>query len=195
MLKVRQNNPFPETFHTLKFTVTKRASARWSAVGSFWHTWTDRTLDDNVQSPNDEFFLFDETTSWNATGSAVYNFPGDVTAAVNFQSRSGDNGQRTYRFSRNDPDGGPSINQLGNVTLRLEPYGSRRTGTMNVLSVRGSKFCRLGSGTRVAVNFDVFNLLNSGVSVDTDGVSGGAFGEIQSILAPRIARVSFDFRF
>ena len=195
VLNVRQNNPFPETFHTIEFTVTKRASARWSAVGSFWHTWTDRTLDDNVQSPNDEFFLFDNTTSWNATGSAVYNFPYDIVGAVNVQSRSGVYGQRTVRFSRTDPDGGPSINQLGNVTLRVAPYGDLRTGTMNVLSVRGSKFFRLGSGTRVAVNLDVFNLLNSGEAVSTEYRSGGAFGEIQSILAPRIARLSFDFRF
>ena len=192
---VRQNNPFPETFHTIEFTVTKRASARWSAVGSFWHTWTDRTLDDNVQSPNDEFFLFDETTSWNATASGVYNFPGDVTAAVNFQSRSGVYGQRTVRFSRTDPDGGPSINQLGNVVLRVAPFGDLRTGTMNVLSIRGTKYFRLGGGARAGINFDVFNLLNSGEAVSTEYRSGGAFGEIQSILAPRIARISFDFRF
>ena len=195
VLSVRQNNPFAETYQTIELTVTKRASARWSAVGSFWHTWTDQTLDDNVQSPNDEFFLFDQTTSWSATGSFVYNFPFDITGALNLQSRSGVYGQRTVRFSRTDPDGGPSINQLGNVTLRVEPYGDRRSGVMNVVSIRGSKRVRMGGGTQAAINLDVFGLFNSSVPTDTDYLSGGAFGEVQNILAPRIARVSFDFRF
>ena len=195
VMAMRVNNPFPETYHTAEITVTKRASARWSAVSSFWYTWTDRTLDDNIQSPNDEFFMFDQTTSWNATSSVVYNFPGDVVGSLNLQNRSGVYGQRTVRFSRSDPDGGPSINQLGNVVLRVEPYGTRRSGAMNVLSVRGTKFFQTGSGTRVALNVDVFNMLNSGAATSTEWRAGSAFGEINNILAPRIMRVSFDFRF
>ena len=66
---------------------------------------------------------------------------------------------------------------------------------MNVLSVRGTKFFQTGSGTRVALNVDVFNMLNSGDATSTEWRAGSAFGEINNILAPRIMRVSFDFRF
>jgi hypothetical protein len=182
----RTNSDFVDKYQTIEFTLTKRASARWSAVASYWFTWADRHLDLVPDSPNNEYFNKDDTTSWNATASVSYNLPYDMTAALNLQSRSGVYGQRTVRFRAAN---------LGNVTLRAEPYGSRRSDTMNVLSVRASKGFDLGAGSRAAINLDVFNLNNSSAGVAVVYQSGGAFNQINEILAPRIARLSFDFRF
>lgn len=182
----RRNSDFRDNYHTVEFTLTKRATARWSAVGSFWYTWTDRNLNLTPVGPNGYRFNKDETTSWNATASVVYNMPQDVTAAFNLQSRSGVYGQRTARFT--------GLEGLRSVWLPVEEYGSQRAASMNVLSVRLTKAFELGFG-RAGINFDVFNILNSNAAVARDYRSGAAFGEVDEILAPRIARVSADFRF
>ena len=182
----RINSSLADKYQTIEFTVTKRASARWSAVASYWYTWADRYLDLVPDSPNNELFNKDDTTSWNATASVSYNLPYDMTAALNLQSRSGVYGQRTVRFRAAN---------LGNVTLRAEPFGSRRSAAMNVLSVRATKRIQLGGGSRAAINLDMFNLNNSSAGVRVIYLSGGAFNQINEILAPRIMRLSFDYRF
>ena len=189
----RVNSDITDRYQTIELTLTKRASARWSAVASFWRTWTDRALDRVPDSPNNEYFLIDTTPSWNATASIVYNLPHDVTAAFQLQSRSGYYGQRTVRFGRTDPAGGPSLNE--NYTIRVEPFGDQRMPVMNVLSVRGSKAFQMPGGARAAINLDLFNILNTNAEDRTQYRSGGAFNDVRRFLSPRIARLSFDFRF
>ena len=58
---------------------------------------------------------------WAGSVSGSYRLPGDVTLSGFLQSKSGVKGQRTYIFRQADPDGGASIAQNGNTTIRLEP--------------------------------------------------------------------------
>ena len=175
-------------------TLTRRASSRWSAVGSIWYTWTDALRNRPAANPNQrDLFNRNQTTSWNATASLVYNMPADTTASLNLQTRSGVYGQRTARFTS-----AHGLIGLRSIDVPVEPFGGflgdTRSQTMNVVSVRLSKAFDL-AGTRAAVNFDVFNLFNSNAAVRRDYRSGSTFYEVDEILAPRIARMSFNFRF
>ncbi|MBI2835974.1 MAG: hypothetical protein HYX76_16275, partial [Acidobacteria bacterium] len=146
-------------------------------------------------SPNDEFFPVDETWNWQfkALGSYVWKY--DIRTSAFFQHISGDPGQRTYVFRQADPDGGLALRQLGTVTLRLEPFGTRREPNLNVLNLRGSKTLALNRRVRVTLDVDVFNVLNANSAAQIRYVSGPSFGAITQILPPRIGRFSATLTF
>ena len=130
----RVNAETTDRFHSMEFTLTKRASSRWMGQISYFAVKNHRWLEGSccgagsavIANPNDEFFPLDETWSWAGNVSASYRLPYDVSVSGFLQSRSGVKGQRTNIFRTADPDGGPSIAQNGNTTIRLEPYGSQR---------------------------------------------------------------------
>jgi Carboxypeptidase regulatory-like domain len=190
----RLNNPNNNWFHSMEFTLTKRASERWSAIASYWviknHRWITNTFD----NPN-IFFPLDETWSYATTVSGSYRLPGDVQVSGLLQSKTGVRGQRTYTFRSADPSGGPAIKQLNTVTLALEPFGAQKGPALNVLDLRASKRLSLGSGRLVEVEFDVFNILNSSAPTAITFTSGPTFGYFSSVLPPRVARFGAKFSF
>ncbi|MBI4477988.1 MAG: TonB-dependent receptor [Acidobacteria bacterium] len=189
------NSPNDDSFHAMEFALTKRASARWMAQASYFLVKNHRWLTQTINSPNDEFFPIDDTWSWGATVTGSYRLPGDVSISGFFQGRNGVKGQRTYIFRAVDPDGGPRIAQLNNVTLRLEPYGSQHLAAINILNLRASKEIALGGSRRLGVEFDVFNALNSNAPLSATFASGPTFGYVTDVMAARIARIGARFRF
>jgi Carboxypeptidase regulatory-like domain/TonB dependent receptor len=188
---------FPNNDHprSLEFTMTRRASGRWSAQASYFvvknHQWLQKT----VNSPDDEFFPLDETWNWGATVTGTYRLPYDVYLSGFLQGRNGLLGQRTYTFRQVDPDGGTPIAQLNNVTLPLEPFGARRLPAVNIVNLRASKEFSLGAARRLAFDFDIFNALNSNAPLAATFASGPTFGYVTNALPPRIARFGVRFRF
>ena len=189
------NAPNADRFHSVEFTMTKRFSSRWTGQVSYFTVKNHRWIASVFTSPNDQFFPLDETWSWagNVTGS--YRMPGDVTIAGFLQSKNGVKGQRTYIFRQVDPDGGPSIAQNGNTTIRLEPYGSQQLAAQNILNLRASKDFSLGSGRRIDIDFDVFNVLNAATALSANFQSGPSFGYVTNVIPARIARLGARFRF
>lgn len=190
------NSPKDDVFHTVEGTLTKRLSDRWAAQVSYYvvknHRWLDGGL---FNSPNDEFFPVDETWNWAGTVTASYRMPWDVMVSGFLQSRSGEKGQRTYRFRASDPDGGPSIDQLDSVTLRLEPYGSQSLPAVNILNLRASKEFVFAHGATVGVDMDVFNVVNTNAVTGAQFSSGPTFGYAQDVIPARIARIGVRFEF
>jgi hypothetical protein len=182
-------------YHSIEFTLTKRSSSRWMGQVSYFAVKNHRWLASTFNSPNDQFFPLDETWSWagNVTGS--YRLPGDVSVSGFLQSRSGVTGQRTNIFRTADPDGGPSIAQNGNTTLRLEPYGKEKLSAQNILNIRASKDLALGGGRQLEIGLDVFNVLNAATPTAANYQSGPSFGFITGVLPARIARLGLRFRF
>ncbi len=189
------NSPEIDRFHTVEFALTKRLSRRWMASASFWmvknHRWITRVF----ESPNDDFFPLDETWEWagNATGS--YRLPWDIQLAGFVQAKQGVRGQRTYVFRAIDPDGGPRINQLSTVTLRLEPYGTRKGAAINVVNLRVSKEFSLPGGQRLGFDVDLFNLLNSSAPTAATWVTGPTFGYTTTVTPARIVRIGGRYSF
>jgi len=188
------NSPNDDRFHSVEFTLTKRTSGRWMAQASGFvvknHRWVTRT----INSPNDEFFPVDETWNWAVTATGSYRFPGEVLASAFLQGKTGVLGQRTYIFRMTDPDGGRPIAQLNNVTLRLEPYGSRALAAIDILNLRASKQFSIARA-RFDVDVDVFNVLNSNAPTSARFDSGPTFGYATGVLPARIARFGARFRF
>ena len=146
-------------------------------------------------NPNDEFFPLDENWTWAGNVSGSYRFPGDVTVSGFLQSKNGVLGQRTNIFRQADPDGGPSIAQNGNTTLRLEPYGTQHLAAQNILNLRGSKGFSLGADRRFDIDFDVFNVLNAATPTGANFQTGPSFGFVTGVTPARIARLGVRFKF
>ena len=191
----RQNTDNIDRYQTLEFTVTKRTSKRWGMVGSFWaiknHRWITRSFDD----PNNSYFPLDETWEWAATANGSYQLPGDLMISGYLQSKTGVVGQRTNVFRAADPDGGDPLNQLSTVTLRVEPYGSQRGPSINVLNLRASKRFSLGGARRIEFDLDVFNVFNPSTPTNITWASGPTYGYAINVIPARVARVGTKFSF
>lgn len=191
----RVNADNTDRFHSMEFTLTKRASSRWMGQVSYFAVKNHRWLTGVYQSPNDEFFPLDETWSWAGNISGSYRMPYDISVSGFLQSQSGVKGQRTNQFRQVDPDGGPRIANAGNTTIRLEPYGSQSLQAFNILNFRANKDFRLSGGRRISIDFDVFNLLNLATPTGAEFRSGQTFGYVTGITPPRITRIGARFTF
>jgi hypothetical protein len=191
----RVNAQNSDRFNTMEFTLTKRASERWMGQISYFAVKSHRWLEGVFQSPNDEFFPLDETWSWAGNISGSYRLPYDISVSGFLQSKAGAKGQRTYTFRTADPDGGPRIANAGNTTIRLEPYGSQTLSAFNILNFRANKDFRFSGGRRLAIDFDVFNLLNAATPTGADFSSGPTFGYVEDITPPLITRIGARFTF
>jgi hypothetical protein len=191
----RVNADNTDRFNSVEFTLTKRASDRWMGQVSYFAVKNHRWLNGVYQSPNDEFFPLDETWSWAGNISASYRLPYDINLSGFLQSKSGVKGQRTYIFRTADPDGGPSIANNGNTTIRLEPYGSQSLSAFNILNFRANKDFRMTGGRRVSIDFDIFNLLNSATPTAAEFASGPTFGYATGVTPPLITRIGARFTF
>jgi outer membrane receptor protein involved in Fe transport len=191
----QQNSDREDSFQTIEFTVTKRTSSRWGAMASFWaiknHTWLNLFDDD----PNADLNTLDETWKWAGNISGTYVMPLGIQLGAFVQSKVGILDQRTNIFRAVDPDGGPRLNQLSTVTLRLEPRGSQKTAAIHVVNLRGSKHFTLAQGHRLQFDFDVFNVFNSSSPITANFQSGPTFGYATAVVPPRIARIGFRYSF
>lgn len=191
----RVNATNTDRFNSVEFTLTKRASDRWIGQISYFAVKNHRWLDGVFQNPNQEFFPLDETWAWAGNISGTYRLPMDFSVSAFLQSRSGVKGQRTNVFRTADPDGGPSISNAGNTSIRLEPYGSRTLSAFNILNFRATKDFRMNGGRRVSLDLDLFNLLNLATPVAAEFTSGPTFGYVTDVTPPRIVRIGARFSF
>ena len=189
------NSSEADRYRTMEFTVTRRSAGRWSAQVSYFVTKNHRLIQQTVNSPNDEFFPFDDTWNWAGIVTGTYRLPYDVSLSGFFQSKSGLYGQRTNLFRQVDPDGGTPIAQLSTVTLRMEPFGSEQLAAQNILSLRSSKEFRIGGGRRLSIDFDVYNVLNTNAPLSATFASGPTFGYVTNVIPARIAKLGARFRF
>jgi hypothetical protein len=189
------NSPEVDTYHTIEFALTKRATGRWMASASFFavktHQWLTRVFD----SPNADYFPIDDTWGWAGNATASYRLPWDVQFAGFLQTKQGVKGQRTNVFRAADPDGGTPLRQLSTVTLRLEPYGSQRGAPITLVNLRTSKDFTLTRGRRIGFDVDLYNLLNTSAPTSMTFTSGPTFGYVTGVMAARIVRFGARFSF
>jgi hypothetical protein len=200
----QRNSDREDWYQTIEFSATKRHNGRWGAMASVWairnHRWLDITTGGGVRNlfdddPNEDNFGIDETWEWAANVNGSYSLPGGVMLAAFVQSKSGLQGQRTTIFQAVDPDGGPRLNQLSTVTLRMEPFGAQKFGAIRVANLRASKQFNVAAGQRVQFDFDLFNVFNSSAPITANLASGPTFGYATAVVPPRIARIGFRYMF
>jgi hypothetical protein len=85
----------------------------------------------------------------------------------------------------------------GNVTIQMEPRGTRRIDAKNQLDLRLQKIVPLAARMRASLAFDFFNVNNQGV-IDRNRVidtSGATFGIPQGWSTPRTVQFSARIEF
>jgi hypothetical protein len=141
-------------YKTIEVSAVKRLAHGWTMSASASATkkhvpfGTDLSL---AVNPNVEFNAADITWDWVEKASAAYTFPHDIIASANFESRSGEAGGRQVLFS-----GGTTIPTF---VLRVDPVGSVRLPTINLLDFQLEKRFRMGS-RNLALQLLLYNVLN-----------------------------------
>jgi len=193
------NNPNPNWFHTLEFTVVKRPTQRWQGSASIFWVKNHRWVVDSFNAPQDSYNALDDTWGWGGEFNVSYKMAWDVLLAASMQSKQGAKGARTILFGTVDPAGGTPISQLGTVMIRATPFGSVIGPALNVLNLRAGKEFRIGGKMRLGANLDVFNALNSNAPNQYNFQSGPTYlfatGVNGGILPARVARLGATFRF
>jgi hypothetical protein len=192
----RLNRPsgHDDDFQTLEFTANKRMTGRWSLSTSFSTTKNHRWLSGISESPNDDYFPVDNSWEWDYKASGTYRLPRDIVVSPTFNLYNGVPGQRTYVFRAVDPDGGPRLQSLNTVTLRLEPFGATKGPIRSLMNVRVSKAMKF-SKQELRLDLDVLNALNANAPWNMVFASGPTFGQYQQILPPRVLRAGVSYSF
>ena len=138
-------------------------------------------------TPNAEINTSDH--NWESTGklSGSYRLPYAVQISGNFEHRTGDPWARQVLFS-----GGVTI---PTIVLNVEPIGTRRLPSVNLVDMRAEKRFRLALARTVTVRMNVYNLTNASPIQTINQRSGPTFGQPLTVMLPRIAEFSVSYAF
>ena len=200
------NDPGSDSdYKSVEVAVSRRLVNRWMFMGSYSATKlnvpyvantggvTDFTSGGGLtvllatHDPNAEIFAANKTWEWMARGSGAYLLPWEMQVSANFEHRSGDPWARQVSFT-----GGTTIPQ---IRLRVEPIGARRLPNLNILNMRVEKSARFFSGQKLAVQVNIYNVLNINDALGVTPLAGPNFLIPTAITPPRIAEVGFTYSF
>ena len=195
-----------QRYKALEIAVGKRMSNHWQMQGSY--VWSrldgDQVLD--FTNPNNLLSFVGEGRGANDQPQAFkllgsYQAPYGITLGANFQSLVGLPIDRTLSVSF----------AQGTSSIRVEPRGTYRADTLNLLSLRADKAFRLGGSRRASFIAELHNALNTNAGQSNYGsvtrgfadqaafaaaqLGTSYFGRVQEIVAPRVLKlgVKFDF--
>lgn len=177
------------TFSSIDLALTRRMSGNWMMQASLSGTWK-HTLNVAVlaeDNPNADFNQYDNNLEWISKITGSYKFAYGLQASGLFELRSGEPWARTVLFS-----GGTTI---PTQVLNVEPIGTRFYPTIHHLDLRIERAFRLRSTDEFAVRFNVYNVMNSNMTLTANTRSGATFGRAMTILAPRLAEISASYKF
>jgi carboxypeptidase family protein len=189
---MRINDPNADhTFKTIEVSASKRLSDGWQFTGSYSATKQDIPFGPSdpalAYNPNAEIFVANRTWEWTGKMSGAYTLPYAILASANYEYRSGDAGARQVLFR-----GG---RQIPSIALNVEPVGTRRLPSTNLLDLSLAKRFTLRAGQRLEVRAEVFNALNINTTRAWNLRSGASFLVPTSIVSPRIAQLGASYTF
>jgi hypothetical protein len=194
----------------------KRYSNNWQASLSYTWSRTEGTVNNigganaggttNFQSPGQTGTFTDPNHLINADGPSTFDYTNQVKLDGTYRvpAFGGFNVSAVYRYTTGLAYGRTAtIRGLdqGNETVRIEPRGTRRTDPINNVDLRVEKTFPIGvSDRKFGVYLDLFNLNNQGVidsAIRTSVIdaSGSTFGNPNSWISPRLARLGLRFTF
>jgi carboxypeptidase family protein len=146
-----------------------------------------------------------ENNGWRTgvSGLASYTFPKiDVQVSGTFQNQPGITLAAGCASCANAVNYPASSTTLGRAftgapagrSFNLAPAGEIFTERLNQIDLRVAKLFRL-AGTRTSINFDFYNVTNSNSVLTENATFGPAYRTPQSILLPRLFKLSAQFDF
>jgi hypothetical protein len=193
-----------QTYKSFEVAANKRLTDRWQFMASYSATKMRIPIVQNTSGvsdfavpglapfvstldPNAEIFAADNTWEWMGRASGSYRFPWDVVASANFDHRSGVPYARTVSAA-----GGRTI---PSITVRVEPIGTRRTPSVNLLDFRAEKVLRLTGAQKLSLRLNFYNALNVNTVLGVTQLSGPNFLRPSSIAPPRTTEFSVTYGF
>ena len=186
---------FEQEYRGFEVTLHRRLSNRWQAVGSFTAGLQKENYGEgSFQNPQDidqiDGTRIASSTPYVAKLMGSYLFPHNITVSGFYQYVDGTHFTRTVNSTSAL---GRSLNQ-GNVAILAGKRNEESYGALNLVDLR------LGyelpwSAARVALQFDVFNLLNLNAITNAQTLSGSAYGRVLEFIPPRIFRFGGKVRF
>jgi len=187
------------TYKTIEVVGTKRLAQGWQFMASYTATKVNIPFGAGnpplAFNPNAEINAANQTWEWTGKMSGSYAFPYEILASANFEHRSGTPQARQVLFT-----GGQAIRS---IVLNVEPTGSLRLPSTNVLDLRVGKRFSVGTGRTLELRADVFNALNVNTTKIRNVRSGATFlipttvfgSATGSIVEPRILQLGASFFF
>ncbi len=195
-----------QRYKALEISLGKRMSNHWQVQGSY--VWSrldgDQVLD--YTNPNNLLPYVAEGRGANDQPQAFkllgsYQAPWDITLGANFQSLTGLPVDRVLSVAF----------AQGTANQRVDPLGTYRASTLNLLSLRADKGVRFGGGRRASIVVELHNALNTSAGQSTYGtvtrgfanqaafqaaqLTTSYFDRVQEIVAPRVLKLGFKIEF
>jgi hypothetical protein len=200
--QVTQNiDGYEGTYKTLEFSANKRYTKRYSLGASYSYTWTrefgNNYFNNRFGTAVSNFAFFgsypgnpnehteNDFTNWNVKLNATVDAGWGVRVTPVLKMQSGAPYGRFISGTLN----------YGAQLILVEPIGTNRQDTVNVLDFRVEKQIRFAQKAKVGLFFDMFNALNSNTAININWRSGAAYNVATTVLPPRIAKfgVKFDW--
>jgi hypothetical protein len=179
--------PGSQTYKTVEVAATRRMANRWQINTSMSLTKHNVPFGDRQSlNPNSEIFNEDNFWEYTAKVSGGYILPYDVVASANYERRQGNPQARSHQFT-----GGTTIRS---IVLNVEPIGSLRLPSTNLVDFRFAKRIRIGSRT-LEGRFDFFNVFNANFITGRSTRSGVNYLNPNNVILPRILQVGATFNF
>ena len=182
--------PWPgrQVYKTFEVAANRRMANRWQVNTSLSFTHHDAPFDDRQDlNPNTEINSGDNYWEYTAKMSGGYILPFDVVASANYERRQGNPQARTHQFT-----GGRTIRS---IVLAVEPQGSIRLPSTNLVDFRFAKRIRIGTGRTLEARFDFFNVFNANFVTGRNLRSGSNYLVPSNIILPRIIQMGATFGF
>ena len=190
-------------YNGVQLIAQKRFADNWQLLASYTWSRAEGSVNNNVTDNQNAGTFNDPNVAINREGRNTFDIPHEfslrgtyrpsfwggfnLSAVYTYGSGATWTRQATFRGLRQ-----------GNVTVWVEPRGSRRIDATNQLDLRLEKEFPLGTRARTAsLYLDIFNVGNQGV-VDRDRLtqlSGPNLGLPLTFLTPRWAQVAVRVRF
>lgn len=183
------NTPgYENSYHSIEFAAHKRLSNRWQLVTSVLATNLDQWSNGIPATPNEAaFYPKSKYWEWNYKLAGSFDFPYQIQVAGTFTSQSGEIWARDARFTT-------GLVRSSSLVLLMEDPATNRLPTQNLLNFRIEKRQKIGPGT-ASFQFDLFNVTNTNAELGVTTRSGPSFGQITSIIPPRVVRLGVSYIF
>lgn len=165
------------------FSATRTANPSLNALTVNEFNTSSRGANDD---PNAEINTSNNTWEWLGRMTGSYALPWSTTISAVMEHRSGVPWARQAVFTS-------SI--LGNLTLNVEPIGTRRLPNTTILDMRLEKIVRLPKNHTARLQFNLYNVMNSNTVQAVVFTSGSRFNAPTSIMTPRVAELGMVYRF
>ena len=177
-----------QTYKTIEVAATRRLSNNWQTNMSFSATKLDAPFADRqALNPNAEINTSEDFWEITTKISGGYTMPWGIVASANYERRNGAPQARNVQFT-----GGQTIRS---IVVNVEPLGSIRLPTTNLVDFRFAKRMRLGGSHTLEGRFDFFNVFNNNFVTSRTTRAGSNYLVPSNIILPRILQMGVTYNF